>query len=70
MVPVLTRSHTQEVWGKVEGDQDSHLIRRAADKLAYGETKEDVRSMCLEAGQTEEQAMLTYIAAKLLRSET
>jgi hypothetical protein len=66
----LTREHTSEVWGKVQGDTASDLIRRAATKLAYGESKDDIRTMCLEAGQNEEQAMLTYMAAKLLRSET
>lgn len=70
MAPILTREHTSEVWGAVQGDQASHLIRRAADKLAYGESKDDIRTMCLEAGQSEEQAMLTYMAAKLLRGDT
>lgn len=66
----LTREHTSEVWGKVQGDQTSHLIQRAATKLSYGESKDDIRAMCLSEGQTEEQAMLTYIAAKMLRGAT
>lgn len=66
MAPVLARSHTQEVWGKVQGDKTSDLMRRCKNILHYGGTQVEVYDLCVKEGLGGDEAFLVYIGAKLL----
>ncbi len=47
-------------------DSLSSLIRRCAVAIDVGADAPTIRDICLQAGQSEEQAFLTYIAAQSL----
>ncbi len=64
---MLSRAHSQEVWGKAEGE--SGLIREVADMLCQGKSKDAIRARCVAAGQTDAQAYLTYVAASILAGD-
>ncbi len=66
MAPVLTQAHTSEVWGKVQGDKTSDLIRRCKMLLHYGGTQVEVYDLCVKEGLGGDEAFLVYIGAKLL----
>lgn len=62
---MLTRSHSQVVWGKEEGD----ILAQVADKLCEGRSKEEVRAFCLSKGQSESEAYFTYMAACMIAGD-
>lgn len=47
-------------------DTQSSLVRRCAKAIDAGADTNSIRDLCLQAGQTEEEAYLTYLAAQSL----
>jgi len=62
---MLTRSHSQQVWGKEEAD----ILVQVSDKLCEGKSKEDIRAFCLSRGQSESEAYFTYMAACIIAGD-
>jgi len=60
----MNKAHIDTVYQRE--DDMSDLMRRCRMALDMGASKEEVHDICIQAGQSEEQAYLTYIAAKLL----
>lgn len=54
-------------WAPEPNDFESPLIQRCATAIDLGVEEHEVLQLCLDAGQDEAHARLTYIAAKLLR---
>jgi hypothetical protein len=66
---MLSYAHKQEVWGKVQGDDTSDLIRQVADMLCQGKSKDAIRAYLVAKGQTEDQMYLTYCAAVIIAGD-
>ena len=66
---MLSYAHKHEVWGKVAGDDTSDLIGKVADMLCQGKSNEDIHAYLISAGQSEEQAYLTYIGATIIAGD-
>lgn len=62
---MLTRSHSQQVWGKEEAD----ILVQVADKLCEGRSKEEIHSFCISKGQSESEAYFTYMAARIIAGD-
>jgi hypothetical protein len=60
---VVNISH---VWAPEPTDFLSSLIRRSATAIDLGADKSAVLEVCLNEGQTHQQAELTYLAALIL----
>lgn len=66
---MLTRSHNREVWGKVTGDDISHLLAHVADMLCQGKSNDAIHTYLISQGKTEAEAYFIYCGAVILAGD-